>query len=138
MGVAEDERADYHGALRGVADYSLHGLHGKLRLRMFLRWGVSLVVKKSRETRRYKVWGMAANSKGRINDQTYSAEPPSNIKWTLILNHVFQKCVYGLEFNERRNVKPAIVYLTRVDFTDAGGGSAFKGARKEVVLPMGW
>lgn len=74
----------------------------------------------------------------RSKEQTYSAETPSNIKRTFILNHIFQKFVYGLEFNERRNVKPAIVRLTRVDFSDARGGSAFKWTWKEVVLPMGW
>ena len=96
-----------------------------------------MVVEKNKE-RRVEGVGSGCGFRGRIKDQTYSAESPSNIKWTLIFNHVFQKFVYRLEFDKRRNVEPAIVRLARIDFTDARGGSAFKRAWKEVVLPMGW
>lgn len=70
------------------------------------------------------------------SDPTYSTESPCHVKGTLLLYDVFQKVVYGLELNERRNVKPAVVLLTRVDFTDARCRSAFEGALEEVVLPM--
>ena len=56
---------------------------------------------------------------------TYSNESPCHVERTLIFYHFLQKGVYRLEFNERRNVKPAVVLLTRVDFTDAGGRSTF-------------
>lgn len=75
---------------------------------------------------------------GKVRIQTYSTETPSGVERTLILDHLFQIFVYGLEFNERRNKKPAIVCLARVDFTDARGRSAFERALKEVVFPMGW
>ena len=73
-----------------------------------------------------------------FSDPTHSTESPRHIKRTLLFYHFFQKAVYGLEFDERRNVKPAVVLLTRVDFTDAGGRSTFEGALKEVVLPVWW
>ena len=69
---------------------------------------------------------------------TYSTEPPCHVERTLIFYHFFQKSVYRLEFNEGRNVKPAIVLLTRVHFTDAGRRSTFEWALKEVILPMWW
>ena len=75
---------------------------------------------------------------GKVWKQTYSTEAPSSVERTLILDHFFQIFVYGLEFNERRNEKPAIVCLARVDFIDARGRSAFERALKEVVFPMGW
>lgn len=73
-----------------------------------------------------------------FEDQTNSAESPCHIEWTLLLYHFFQQVVYGLELSESRNVKPAIVCLVRVEFTDARGRSAFERALKEVVLPIGW
>ena len=80
---------------------------------------------------------MAMDDTVRFGGYTNSTESPRHVERTLLLYHSFQKVVYGLEFNERRNVKPAIVRLARVDFTDAWGGSAFKRALNEVVFPMG-
>lgn len=73
-----------------------------------------------------------------FESQTYSAKSPRYVERTLLLYHFFQKVMYGLEFGQRRNVKPAIVRLARVDFTDSGGRSAFERALKEMIFPMGW
>ena len=73
-----------------------------------------------------------------FKDQTYSTKPPSNVERSFFLYHFFQKVVYGLEFNERRNVKPAVVCLAMVDFADARGRPAFERALEEMVFPMGW
>ena len=86
----------------------------------------------------WRVWKMSMDDTADFGNHTYSAESPRHVERTLLLYHFFQKVVYGLEFNERRNVKPAIVCLAREDFTDTRGRSAFKGASKEVILPMGW
>jgi len=43
-----------------------------------------------------------------FESQTYSAESPRYVERTLLLYHFFQKVMYGLEFGQRRNVKPAI------------------------------
>lgn len=70
--------------------------------------------------------------------QTYSTESPSHVERTLLLYYFFQKFMYGLEFNERRNVKPAIVRLARIDLAHAWCRSAYERALEEVVFPMGW
>lgn len=70
--------------------------------------------------------------------QTYSTESPRHVERTLLLYYFFQKVMYGLELNERRNVKPAIVRLARVDLAHAWCWSAYERALEEVVFPMGW
>ena len=79
---------------------------------------------------------MNVDNTAAFSGPTYSTESPCRVKRTLLFYYFSQKIVYGLEFNERRNVKPTFVLLTRVDFTDAGGRSTFEWALKEVVLPM--
>lgn len=76
--------------------------------------------------------------KTEFDSQTYSAESPGQVEWAFLLYHFLQKVMYGLNFHQRRNVKPATVGLARVEITDTGGRAAFQRTLKEVIVPMGW
>ena len=139
MRVAEDERADYHGTLLLLVYVLLHKLH----LAFFsLTDGFvaceSKICGKRQEGAIGKGENMDIDGTVEFNGPTHSTKPPRHIKRPLIFNHFLQKAVHRLELNERRNVKPAIVLLTRVDFADAGRRSAFQRALKEMIFPMLW
>ena len=71
-------------------------------------------------------------------DQTYTTESPRYIERTLLVYHLFQEVVCGLELDESRNVIVTEVSLLGIDFTDAGGWLAFQRTVEEMVFPMWW